>query len=183
MALAQRLPDGGFAVLASTSDSPDSAGVPAGTRCEPVGAAGLAALVPAGYAVLVDGATPGRRLVSAEAVDGLQLTEQARRHVLTGLARDTRSPGTTGSGLSGPASAGILVVCLLGAGLIVAGRRADGSAGTVLQLAGWGVEALLVAAVALGASGQRQLRRGVPLLSAPGFLLVAGALLYKAVRG
>lgn len=74
-ALTTRLADGSPAVLASTSTSPDASGVPAGARPEAVGAAGLAGIVPAGFALLVDGATPGRRVVAAAVVEGLAVAE------------------------------------------------------------------------------------------------------------
>lgn len=62
-------------VLATTSDSPDAAGAPAGTRCEPTAIAGLAGRVPPGFGLLVDRSTPGRRVVSAAVIDGLRLKE------------------------------------------------------------------------------------------------------------
>jgi hypothetical protein len=62
-------------VLATTSDSPDAAGAPAGTRCEPTAITGLAGRVPPGFGLLVDRSTPGRRVVSAAVIDGLRLQE------------------------------------------------------------------------------------------------------------
>jgi hypothetical protein len=62
-------------VLATTSDSPDAAGAPAGTRCEPTAIAGLAGRVPPGFGLLVDRSTRGRRVVSASVIDDLRLQE------------------------------------------------------------------------------------------------------------
>jgi hypothetical protein len=270
MPLAQRMSEDSWAVLASTSDSPDAAGVPAGTSCERVDGAGLAAVVPPGYAVLVDGATPGRRLISAELVDSLrvaeppdgteagfraipmphhlrpvaeaataaalaagadrasavfttsgerdglwvlldgggaqaedaafakielwaprepvrisdarQLSPQARRRVLRGIAQDAQEGRPEGVQLSTRANVAIVLVCLVGAILIVAGRESPGSTGTLLQVAGWTVEALLIGAVLLAARAPEKFRSTSPL-AALGFVVVVGGLLYQAVRG
>lgn len=56
-------------VLAATTDSPDASGVPAGTRREVPGLPRLLDLVPPGHGLLVDGASPGRRVVPAADLD------------------------------------------------------------------------------------------------------------------
>lgn len=62
-------------VLASTGPDPGAAGAPRGARYEAPGTAGLAGLVPPGFGLLVDGATPDRRQVAASIVDGLRVRE------------------------------------------------------------------------------------------------------------
>lgn len=74
-ALSARLPDGRLAILASTSDSPDASGVPAGACPVTVSTDDLGRLIPVGFALLVDGAAPGRRIVSADVLDGLRVAE------------------------------------------------------------------------------------------------------------
>jgi hypothetical protein len=277
-ALSSRLPDGRLAVLASTSDSPDASGVPAGARPVAADTADLARLVPPGYALLVDGAAPNRRTVAADVVDGLRVAEppdgtepdlkigpvpphaapvaadaqgaalatgakhatavwaqtasrrglwisldrapeQAHQAALDAIARhapaeparvlDYRNlphraqyalfvalgtqhqPGETRP-FTGRQNAVVVVVCFVGAILIVAGQGRPGSTGTALQVIGWGMQVLLVLGVIVVASGRGFAVPGLPRpgsgeqvrpLPLLGFLTVSGLLLWQAVRG
>lgn len=67
--LSTRTPDDEPVLLASTSDSPDAADVPAGTPSTAPSPSDLLTLVPAGYGLLVDGGTPGRHVVPAQRLD------------------------------------------------------------------------------------------------------------------
>ena len=268
-ALSTRLPDGSPAILASSSSSPDSSGVSSGARAEPVGAAGLAGLVPPGFALLVDGATPGRRVVAASVVEGLAVAEppdgcepdlqaspvpQHLRPVVARAVTAAEQAGARGGGaswmtgggraglwldlyrapaaawdaafaaveaeaprepvrllegarLSGGAQtvffegvdveqrgpegerpfsrrfdATVLVVVVVGALLVVLGREQGGTAGTLLPVLGWTVEAAVVVGVLVTATrrGAGPGWRPLPLL---GLAAVGALLVWQAVRG
>ena len=72
--IAQRLGGDQLVLLASTSDSPDAADVPAGTRSTDGPTQQLLVQVPAGYGLLIDGGTPGRRLVTGAGLDAARST-------------------------------------------------------------------------------------------------------------
>ncbi len=73
--LSPRRDDGQLLALASTGDSPDLSDVPAGTSREVAGPTRLLDLVPVGYGLLVDGASPGARVVPASVLDALRSSE------------------------------------------------------------------------------------------------------------
>lgn len=72
--IAQRLEGDEVVLLASTSDSPDSADVPARTRSTAGPTEQLLVQVPAGYGLLIDGGTPARTLVPGAALDAARST-------------------------------------------------------------------------------------------------------------
>lgn len=73
--LACRQADGTFLAIVSTSTSPDASGVPAGTRRECPGLDTLLRMVPPRHGLLVDGSSPGRRVVPADQLDRLRWPE------------------------------------------------------------------------------------------------------------
>lgn len=149
----------------------------------------------AGLWIAVD-AAPDSALVAAEQALALQagntpvrvlrtrsLGRQAQQRLVRGLSRqDDASPEPVR--LFPGANTVIGVVCLLGALLVALGREAAGTRGTVLEVAGWAVEAGLVLAVLAGAAGRGALSRGSarPLALLVGTLVAAG-LVYQALRG